>query len=50
MKKTIVALELDGFDVRVLTLNLCDLDLGSLECIGWNAVNAEDESGVFEDY
>lgn len=27
-----------------------DLDFGNLEWIEWNAVNAEDENGVFKDY
>lgn len=29
---------------------VCDVDFGELECIEWNAVNAEDENGVFKDY
>lgn len=30
--------------------DLYDEDFGSLECIDWHAVNAEDENGNFVDY
>lgn len=29
---------------------LCDIDFGELECIDWNAVNAEDEHGNLTDF
>ena len=29
---------------------VCDVDFGKLECIDWEAVNAEDENGVLTDY
>lgn len=29
---------------------ICDVDFGALECIEWNAVNAEDEFGELHDY
>ena len=29
---------------------VCDINMGELECIDWSAVNAEDESGKFVDY
>ena len=30
--------------------DVCDMDFGELECIDWDAVNAEDENGVLTDY
>lgn len=31
-------------------LEVCDSDLDSMEFIGTQAVNAEDENGIFKDY
>lgn len=47
-----VEVEADSFeDAKTKACDaVCDLDFGKLECIGWNAVNAEDENGVFKDY
>lgn len=60
--KYIVSIAIDGrIDVEVnansfqeakykACAEVCELDLGRLECIDWHAVNAEDENGHFEDY
>ena len=29
---------------------MCEVNLGQLECINWNVINAEDEKGKFKDY
>ena len=60
--KYIVSIAVDGrIDVEVeadsfedakakACAEVCDLNFGNLECIEWNAVNAEDENCVFKDY
>ena len=47
-----VEVEAESFDEAKskACVAVCDLDFGNLECIDWNAVNAEDETGVFKDY
>ena len=47
-----VEVEADNFEEakKKACAEVCDLDFGSLECIDWHAVNAENEHGVFKDY
>ncbi len=47
-----VVVEADSFEKArdEACTKMCELELGELECIGWHAVNAEAENGVFKDY
>ena len=47
-----VEVEANSFEAaRNIACNeVCDMDFGTLEFIEWNAVNAEDENGIFKDY
>ena len=47
-----IEVEANDFDEAREKANdmLCEINLGQLECVDWNAVNAEDENGKFVDY
>ena len=45
-----VTVDADNFDEAKKKANLSDVDLRDMEVIGWHAVNATDEDGVFRDY
>ena len=45
-----INVEADSFEDAKSKISLIDIDLRNMECVGFRAVNAEDENGVFEDY
>lgn len=50
--RTDVIVEAENFEEakKKACEEVCDIDFGALECIEWQAINAEDEKGNFVDY
>lgn len=45
-----VEVEADNFEDAKEKASLDSVDLRTMDCVGYKAVNAEDENGVFRDY